>query len=123
MARTETGQKPRVTLAPIKRGSGPPITNETGATAHAEPKAAKHEKTPPIRGPPVELKAYTIPQFCEAYNLSIWTYYRIAKEGTGPQITKVGSNTLIGVADAEAWFEARKAPAKEQRRAREVAEA
>ncbi len=47
----------------------------------------------------------------------------MAKEGTGPQITKVGSKTLIGVADAEAWFEARKAAAKEQRRAPEAAEA
>lgn len=134
MARGETGQKPRVTTDRVKR-SGPPIPNEIGATPHAEPKAAQRAMTPPIRGPPVEptpeaepkkrrkprptapveLKAYTIPQFCEAYNISIWTYYRIAKEGTGPVISKIGDKTLIDIADAKAWFEKKKVAAKEQR--------
>ena len=88
-------------------------------TPHAEPK----KKRMPRPTAPVELKAYNIPQFCEAYNMSIWTYYRIAKEGLGPEIMKIGHKTLIGVADAEAWQQARKAAAREQRRAREAASA
>jgi predicted DNA-binding transcriptional regulator AlpA len=89
-------------------------------TPHAEPKKKKRTARPHA---PVPLRAYSIPQFCEAYNMSVWTYYRIAKDGIGPKIRKVGSKTLIGIADAEAWFEKRKAPAKEQRAEREAASA
>lgn len=127
MARAETGQKPRVTADRVKR-SGPPIPNETGATPHAEPKAAKRKKTPPIRGPPVERQAYTIPEFCEAHRISIDTYYRMARAGDGPEIMKVGHGTRISVEAAKAWREAGKAAtetaeAKEQRLARKAASA
>jgi hypothetical protein len=92
-------------------------SDEIAPTSDAEPK----KKRTPRPTAPVELKAYTIPQFCEAYNMSIWTYYRIAKAGTGPEVMKIGHKTLIGVSDAEAWQQANKAAAQEQRRAREDA--
>jgi hypothetical protein len=94
-------------------------SNQAGRTTTAAPDA---EPSPEKKreAKPVALKAYTIPQFCEAYNMSIWTYYRIAKDGIGPKIRKVGHKTLIGVDDAEAWFEE---AAPKQRRAREAAAA
>jgi hypothetical protein len=43
MARGETSQKPRVTVAPVKQASGPPITNEMAPTPDAEPKKKRAE--------------------------------------------------------------------------------
>lgn len=87
---------------------------------HAEAKP-KHTPRPHA---PVDLKAYTISQFCEAYNMSIWTYFRLAKAGNGPEIMKLNQKTLIAIADAEAWQETRKAVAREQRqKKREAASA
>lgn len=84
-------------------------------------RADKKRITKPVELKP-GMKAYTIPQFCAAYNHSLDTYYRMARAGEGPMITKLGHKTLIGVDDAEAWFEARKA-ATTQGRVREAASA
>jgi hypothetical protein len=89
------------------------------AKLHAKTKPkAKHTPGPHA---PVDLKAYTIPQFCEAYNMSIWTYFRLAKAGEGPETMKVGQQkTLIAIADAEAWQEKRKVVARDQWTARKA---
>ena len=55
------------------------------------------------RQKPVDKRAYTIPQFCEAYQISRSKYYDDQKNGRGPRIMKVGRRTLISVAAATAW--------------------
>ena len=72
-------------------------------TLHAEPKSAKRAVLPPIRGPPIAPMAYSIRQFCEAHNISVDTYFRMARVGNGPQTMRVGGRTLISVEAAEAW--------------------
>jgi hypothetical protein len=110
-----TGRKRRVTAAPVKPASGPPIPNEIVPTPHAEPKAARRARVPPIRGPPIERMTYSIPEFCEAHRISIDTYFRMQRAGTGPEIMKAGHRTLISVEAAAAWREAgRKAAARER---------
>jgi hypothetical protein len=90
-------------------------SNQAGRTTaaaprEAEPKAAKDkaekEKTP------VELKMYTITEFCEAHNISLDSYYRMQRTGTGPEIKKIGQATRISVEAAKAWREAGKAATK-----------
>jgi hypothetical protein len=105
MARGEiTGRKPRVSADQIKYGSGPPIANEINPTAPADPKAAKDKaKGAPIRGPPIQPMAYSIPQFCEAHVISIDTYFRMQRAGFGPVTMKVGGRTLISVESAAKW--------------------
>ena len=83
MARAKTGQKPN----------------------KADPKAATDNKAEKAETP-VELKAYTIPQFCEAHNISLDSYYRMQRVGDGPKIKKVGHATRITVEAAKAWREA-----------------
>jgi len=50
-----------------------------------------------------ERKAYSIPQFCEAYGISRSKLYVALKKGEGPRIMKFGGRTLISVEAAEAW--------------------
>jgi hypothetical protein len=96
MARGETGQKPRVTIATVKR-----------------------VRLSPIREP-IEREAYTIPQFCSAHAISVDTYYRMARAGIGPEVMKIGHSTRINVEAAAKWREARTAAAREQRHGRET---
>jgi hypothetical protein len=64
---------------------------------------------------PVERQAMSIKEFASAHDLSIDTYYRLARAGTGPEIMKAGHRTLISMEAAAAWREARKAAAQAQR--------
>jgi hypothetical protein len=98
-----TGRKPSVSADPVSQASGPPTQKEVAPTPHAEPKSAKRAVQPPIRGPPVAPLAYSIRQFCEAHNLSVDTFFRMARAGNGPQTMRVGGRTLISVEAAEAW--------------------
>lgn len=84
----------------------------------------KHTKKKPVELKP-GMKAYTIPQFCAAHNISLDSYYRMQRTGDGPKIKKVGHATRISVEAAKAWREAGEAAtetaeAKEQRLARKV---
>jgi hypothetical protein len=119
MARAKTGQKPSVNTDHIKRAK-----RTTALTSLVEPEAAKGKGEKPQK--PVELQMYTIPQFCEAHNISIDSYYRMQRAGDGPEIKKVGHGTRISVEAAKAWREKGKAAtetaeAKEQRLARKAA--
>jgi hypothetical protein len=98
-------------------------TKRRAAPREAEPLPMPRTIEAAKAAPPVELKAYTIPLFCEAHNLSIWTYYRMAAAGTGPAIMKIGHKTLISVEDAEAWRKARKDAARHGRAAANAASA
>jgi hypothetical protein len=85
-------------------------------------RADKKHKTKPVELKP-GMKTYTIPQFCAAHNISLDSYYRMARAGTGPEIMKVGHSTRIAVEDAKAWREARKAAARDGRAAANAASA
>jgi hypothetical protein len=105
MARGEiTGKKPRVSADHVNEPSGPPIPNEITATPHAESKAAKSVKTPPIRGPPL---AYDVPAFCAAFHISLRFYFKLRDEGKGPREMRLGRRVLITVESAMAWARAR----------------
>lgn len=83
MARAKTDQKPRVT---------------------AKDKVAKAKAEQAKR--PIERAMYTIPEFCEAHNICLDSYYRMQRTGTGPVIKKIGQSTRISVEAARAWREA-----------------
>jgi hypothetical protein len=110
-----TGRKPCVTADVVELASGPPIPNEIAPTPPAAPKAAKLRAKPMIRGPPIERLAYSIPSFCEAFEISLDTYYRMARAGTGPEIMKIRGSTRIAVEDAKIWQAKQKAVARERR--------
>ncbi|MDE5461149.1 hypothetical protein [Bradyrhizobium sp. CSS354] len=83
MARVKTGQKPRA--------------NAKEKLAEAKAEQAKR---------PVERTMYTIPEFCEAHNICLDSYYRMQRTGTGPVVKKIGQSTRISVEAARAWREA-----------------
>ena len=107
MARGEiTGKKPGVSADLIERRSGPPQLGDDEPTQHGEPAALVAEPLPPIRSPPdgpTPLLALTIPQFCEAFNISEGFYYKLKKQRLGPREMKVGARTLITIESARAW--------------------
>jgi len=47
--------------------------------------------------------ALTIPQFCDAHNVSRTHLYHLVNEGMGPRLMKVGRRTLISVEAAADW--------------------
>lgn len=48
----------------------------------------------------------TIPQFCERFNLSLSTYYRLKRDGLGPRELRVGRRVIIPAKIADEWAEA-----------------
>ena len=49
--------------------------------------------------------AYTVPQFCDGFNVSRTHFYALLKEGRGPRLMKVGRRTLISATAATDWCE------------------
>jgi hypothetical protein len=47
--------------------------------------------------------AFTVPEFCAAYRLSLSMYYKLKKAGKGPRETHVMSKVTISHAAAEEW--------------------
>ena len=47
--------------------------------------------------------AYTIPQFCDGFNVSRTHFYELLKQGKGPRLMKVGRRTLISAQAAADW--------------------
>ena len=47
--------------------------------------------------------AYTVPQFCDGFNVSRTHFYSLLKEGRGPRLMKVGRRTLISAQAAADW--------------------
>ncbi|MEN5105574.1 MULTISPECIES: excisionase [unclassified Brucella] len=48
----------------------------------------------------------TIQQFCERFNLSPSTYYRLKRDGLGPRELRVGRRVIIPAKIADEWAEA-----------------
>lgn len=47
--------------------------------------------------------AYTVAGFCEAYQISKPTYYRMVRGGRAPQSIRLGSTVRIPYSAAKAW--------------------
>ena len=113
MARREiTGKKPGVSADLAERHSGPPQLGDDEPIQHGEPAALVTEPLPLIRGPPdtpTPLLAMTIPQFCNAHNISEGFYYKLKKQKLNPREMKVGTRTLITFEAAAKWRAEREA--------------
>jgi hypothetical protein len=59
------------------------------------------DRRPPVT---IERRAYSIPQFCDAFSISVETYFKLARKGEGPRTFKIGSRTLISAQAAEQWL-------------------
>lgn len=59
----------------------------------------------PIAQPPSYFfkPTYTVPQFCDAHNVSRTHLYALWKEDKGPRLMKVGRRTLISAEAAADW--------------------
>lgn len=57
----------------------------------------------PQNNPPVETRALSIAQFCQAYGISRASFYNLKKSGNAPAILNVGRRPLITNAAAESW--------------------
>ena len=76
-----TGRRPPATSGPVEQSSGGSI-----------PRAA-----------------YSIPEFCEAFGISIRTFFNLRHEGKGPREIRLGRRVLISVESALAWARQREA--------------
>jgi len=54
----------------------------------------------------MDVQAFTVLQFCSAYNVSRATFYVMKKAGEGPRTIKLGRRTLISRAAAAEWLRA-----------------
>ena len=50
-----------------------------------------------------EHDALSIPEFCRRHQISMAMYFKIAREGIGPRVMRVGRRTIISREAAEAW--------------------
>jgi len=64
---------------------------------------ARDEEIPP--------GAFSIREFARAHRISEDMFYKMAREGWGPAVMKVGSRTLISHEAAERWRREREAAA------------
>jgi predicted DNA-binding transcriptional regulator AlpA len=46
---------------------------------------------------------FSVAAFCHQHGISRGLFYKLAKEGRGPKIAKIGRRTLISHESAEAW--------------------
>lgn len=51
----------------------------------------------------VDPPTYTVPQFCDAHNISRAFFYQLLKNDSGPQVLKLGRRTLISGEAAAEW--------------------
>ena len=112
MARGEiTGKKPAQTDDAAKRQAGPPKKTDPKAIepiGHSEPDSSISVKVPRIRGPPL---AMSIRVFCALHGISEDMFYKMKRDGWGPDTMKVGSRTLISHEAAADWRRKREAAA------------
>lgn len=59
--------------------------------------------TPVDKAPPVEMAVYSVEAFCRAHGFSRPFLYEMWKEGTGPDVIRIGRRVLIPVEAADAW--------------------
>jgi hypothetical protein len=104
MARAEvTGKKPTATANRPTRGHnrGPPLDDD----------GPKYQRRPP--NPDPNALALSIKTFCILHNVSEDLFYKMQREGWGPDTMAVGSRTLISHEAAARWRAEREKAAKE----------
>jgi hypothetical protein len=69
----------------------------------------RSKKAEPTTEPPIQPLALSIRQFCASHNISVATYFRLARAGAGPRKMRVGGRTLISIEAAAAWRREREA--------------
>ena len=47
--------------------------------------------------------AYSVDEFCETHGISRGLYYKLVKDGRGPEIMKLNTRTLISREAGEEW--------------------
>lgn len=97
----EANMQPEISLHPRSRGA-----IEFLSVSEAEEFIASILATAKETGdmPMRDRQAYTIPEFCGIYAISRAMFYKLRKQGTGPEIFKVGGRTLISRVAAEDWL-------------------
>ena len=50
-----------------------------------------------------EFDTYDVPTFCARHRISRAMFYKLVKEGLGPQLMKVGARTLVSREAGTAW--------------------
>jgi hypothetical protein len=73
----------------------------------------------PANGPPA--LAFSIYEFCASHNISKDFYFKLARQGLGPVIMKIGHRTLISVEAAAEWREEREKATDQRKPAAEAA--
>ncbi len=56
--------------------------------------------------PEIRREAYSVAEFCTAHRISRAFFYKLAADGKGPSVMKVGNRTLIARDAAEQWRKA-----------------
>ena len=73
-----------------------------------QPLAAGQKRgRPPKQIVPVRLAngqlAYTIPQFCNAHQISVGLYFKLKAQGRAPRLMKLGRRSLITAQEIARW--------------------
>jgi hypothetical protein len=83
------------------------------ALANAPPPAAPSRARSPVGlprpPPPSPARAFTISQFCEAFQISRGMYHKLKKQGLGPREMIIGTRRLITIEAAREWVREREA--------------
>ncbi len=51
----------------------------------------------------MEKQAFTLPEFCEAFNISRGRLHELDQAGLGPRVYRIASKPYISVAAAQEW--------------------
>jgi predicted DNA-binding transcriptional regulator AlpA len=51
----------------------------------------------------VELRAFSVPEFCQAHRISRAFFYKLLKAKSGPRILKLGYRTIVSAEAAAEW--------------------
>jgi hypothetical protein len=73
---------------------------------HSPVRQKRRGRSQQARGPPDAIDAMSIREFCRRNNLSEPFYYKLQKQGLGPDVIKIGKRTLISTKAGDRWREA-----------------
>jgi hypothetical protein len=59
------------------------------------------------RGPPSDLDAYSIREFCRRHSLTPYLFYKLQRDGQAPKVMIVGGRKFISAEAAAKWRKAR----------------
>jgi predicted DNA-binding transcriptional regulator AlpA len=59
----------------------------------------------------------SVPEFCQAFRISVPFYYKLRRQGLGPREMKLGSRAVISMAAANEWITEREGGPKNEQKA------